>query len=409
MTRAIGVEVDCPFTPSVLRKIVYAGSQSASFVQASKDLKALAEVNVSRERIQRWTKRVGQERLVETKAAADAYQQLPLPMRRLSPRDQVPQVACVQMDGGRIQIRDRKNAQAGDDSKGHWRETLVGCLLSMTSEEQAQDPCPMIPPTFVDPQRMNDLGREIKGFSSEPVESTEASEASQGASADRLGRPKPLVRSVLATRQGVEAFGDQLVAAAHARGFNAAPRKAFVADGSASNWGVHQKHFSHYTAILDFTHAICYVYAAAMAGRSAAQGWRDYCQWAQWLWAGQTTELIAAVASRSAEIGPPDKDESETSPRKLVAKTLGYLKNQRSRMKYDQYRKRGLPITSSYIESTIKQINRRVKGSEKFWAQGAEPLLKLAADHLSETTDLDCFWKQRRKRLPTMRCYRTAA
>ena len=78
-------------------------------------------------------------------------------------------------------------------------------------------------------------------------------------------------------------------------------------------------------------------------------------------------------------------------------------------MRYADYRKHGLPITSSHIESTIKQINRRVKGSEKFWDQGAEPLLQLAADHLSETADLDRFWKQRQKRLQSMRCHHTAA
>lgn len=402
----MGVEIGCPFTPGMLRKIVYAGSQSASFVQATKDLAALAEVTVSRERVQRWTKRVGQERLAETEAAAAAYQQLPLPARRGSPSLQVPQVACVQMDGGRIQIRDRKNAPAEDASKGHWRETLVGCCLSMTSEEQAQDPCPRVPQTFVDPSRMSDLSREIKGFSSDSIAAPEPSEESP---ADRAGRPEPLVRSVIATRQGVDAFGKHLAAAAHARGFHAARRKAFVADGSATNWGVHKKHFSHYTAVLDFTHAICYVYAAAMAGRKAEEGWCDYRQWAQQLWAGQTTELIAAVARRSEELGPPGKDESETSPRKIVARTLRYLKNQRSRMKYAKYRKQGLPITSSHIESTIKQINRRTKGSEKFWNQGAEPLLQLAADHLSETTDLDRFWKNRRKRLPSTRRHQTAA
>lgn len=406
MTRAIGVEVGCPFTPGMLRKVVYAGSQSASFVQATNDLAALAEVKVSRERLQRWTKRVGQERLAETKATADAYQQLPLPAQREGPSPQVPQVACVQMDGGRIQIRDRKNASIDDDSKGHWRETLVGCCLSMTSDEQAEDPCPTIPRTFVDPARMSDLSREIKGFSSDSVESPESTEKAPD---DRAGRPEPLVRSVIATRQGVDAFGKHLVAAAHARGFNAARRKAFVADGSATNWGVHKKHFSHYTAVLDFTHAICYVYAAAMTGRRAEEGWRDYCQWAQWLWAGQTTQLIAAVTSRLEEIGLPGKDESETSPRKIVAKTLGYLKNQRSRMKYAEYRKLGLPITSSHIESTIKQINRRVKGSEKFWDQGAEPLLQLTADHLSETTDLDHFWNQRAKRLQSTRSYHSVA
>ena len=78
-------------------------------------------------------------------------------------------------------------------------------------------------------------------------------------------------------------------------------------------------------------------------------------------------------------------------------------------MKYAEYRTQGLPITSSHIESTIKQINRRVKGSEKFWDQGAEPLLQLAADHLSETEPLRRFWKRRPGQLPSTRCYHTAA
>ena len=78
-------------------------------------------------------------------------------------------------------------------------------------------------------------------------------------------------------------------------------------------------------------------------------------------------------------------------------------------MKYAEYRKLGLPITSSHIESTIKQINRRVKGTEKFWHAGAEPILQLAADHISETLDLDRFWSRRPSSLHTMRCYQSAA
>lgn len=78
-------------------------------------------------------------------------------------------------------------------------------------------------------------------------------------------------------------------------------------------------------------------------------------------------------------------------------------------MKYAEYRKAGLPITSSHIESTIKQINRRVKGTEKFWDQGADPILQLTADHLSETNDLDRFWANRHRNLEPMRCYRVAA
>lgn len=402
----IGVEIDCPFTPAMLRKVAYAGSQSTSFVQATQDLEALAEVKASRERVQRWTKRVGAERVREAAASAEQYQTLPLPQQRQSPTDQVPQVACVMVDGGRIQIR-RRNDSVKDKnarSKGHWRESLVGCCLSMTSDEHAADPCPTIPKTFVDPARMGDLSREIKGFSGRCEVAAPPPKTSPE---DRNGRPQVLVRTVVATRAGQEAFGRHLVATSYARGFHAARRKAFVADGAASNWTIHRQHFSHFTPVLDFTHAICYVYAAALAGRTCQAAWSDYVAWAQWLWEGDLDQLITAVQARVESLGaPPDGDEA--SPAAIVARTLGYLKNQRTRMNYPEYRKLGLPITSSHIESTIKQINRRVKGTEKFWDQGAEPLLQLAADHLCETDDLDKFWKRRSRRLQTTRTYQTA-
>jgi hypothetical protein len=404
MTAVIGVEIDCPFTPAMLRKVTYAGSQSASFIQATRDLDVLAETKVSRERVQRWTKRVGQERVGEVERQIEAYQRQSLPEQRHSPTGQVPQVACVMMDGGRIQIRRRQTSPTGE-SPSYWRESLVGCCLSMVSEESAQDPCPTIPQAFVDPARISQLSREIKGFSGDAdvVEKEPADYPN-----DRPGRPEVLVRSVVATCAGQDAFGQRLVAEAHSRGFHAARRRAFLADGAASNWSVHKKHFSHYTPILDFTHAVCYVYAAAMAGRGAVGAWHDYVRWAQWLWEGAVDQLIAAVAARCDELGPPP-DGDETSSAAIVAKALGYFKNQRSRMNYNHYRRLGLPITSSHIESTIKQMNRRVKGTEKFWDHGAEPLLVLVADHLSETSRLDRFWKNRRKRLQLMRCYQNAA
>lgn len=392
----------------MLRKVTYAGGNSSSFVGATEDLHALAEQVVSRERVQRWTKRVGQECVEEAEALAEAYQELPLPEQQQSPTDHVPQVACVMMDGGRIQVRDRREAPDGQstqrDAKGNWKESLVGCCLSMVSEEGIEDPCPTIPQTFVDRERIRELSREIKGFSA----AGEHDESPcQEPLDDRDGRPETLVKSVVATRLGKDTLGRRLVAEAHSRGFHAARRKAFVADGSATNWGVHKKHFSHYTPILDFTHAICYVYAAAMAGRACRAGWDDYVRWAEWLWAGATTKLIAAVAERAEELGPAAGDE--TSPAAIVAKTLVYLQNQRTRMKYHEYRRLGLPITSSHIESTIKQVNRRMKGTEKFWDQGAEPLLQLVAGRLSATNRHDHFWRNRRNRLQPMRCYQSTA
>ena len=48
-------------------------------------------------------------------------------------------------------------------------------------------------------------------------------------------------------------------------------------------------------------------------------------------------------------------------------RTLTYPKNNEPRMNYTDYRKQGLPVSSSMVESLIKEVNYRVKGTEKFW------------------------------------------
>src|SRR5262249_32233427 len=112
---------------------------------------------------------------------------------------------------------------------------------------------------------------------------------------------------------------------------------------------------------------------------------------------------------RSAELGVPPPESPDSDPRKLVFEALRYLQNNAQRMHYDEYRRLGLPIMTSAVESTIKQINRRVKGSEKFWSEpGAEAILQLRADFLSETEPLVRFWKQREANASGQRTYRQA-
>jgi hypothetical protein len=394
--------------------MIYAGTNASSFQQASKDLKEEAELEISAQRIMRATKRIGGERVEEREAAVKAWEAISIPEERQSPPDVVPPpVACVEMDGGRIQIRDRRPAAKETEEerrKGRfWRETKVGCLWSATSEVSASDPCPQIPEVFVNPEKMREIAGEIKGFAGEAGAADAATSAERKKQRTREGRPQPLAREVLATRENVESFGKQLVAAAWRLGFAAAKRKAFLGDGSETNWGVWRKYFSHFTPILDFVHAICYVYAAAMAGRSFEEAWPIYAQWAQWTWSGQTPLVIAALRERLAALGPPGENEAEDSPRQRVADGLRYLQNQQSRMRYNEYRRQGLPITSCHIESTIKQINRRVKGSEKFWSEGgAEALLQLAADYLSESDPLTPYWSRRQAAATGQRHYQTA-
>jgi hypothetical protein len=207
----------------------------------------------------------------------------------------------------------------------------------------------------------------------------------------------------------VETFGKLLAGEAHQRSFMAAERKAFVADGAEANWGVWRRHFSDYVPILDFIHALTYAYAAAMTGRAAKEGWQAYRDWAQWLWSGQVERVIAALELRQQSLGEPTEETSKTAAAAIVATSLGYLRNQRSRMNYPEYRGQGLPMTSTYVESTVKQINRRMKGTEKFWSGGIEPMLTLVADHLSDTPTLARFWRNRPHRLTGSRCYQSAA
>jgi len=97
------------------------------------------------------------------------------------------------------------------------------------------------------------------------------------------------------------------------------------------------------------------------------------------VWQGQVEQVLEALRGRLAELPEGSSD------RQSVEKTLGYLEGQKGRMDYASYRQEGLPIMSGVVESTVKQIGRRVKGSEKFWSEeGLEAVLQLRADYLSD-------------------------
>ena len=59
-------------------------------------------------------------------------------------------------------------------------------------------------------------------------------------------------------------------------------------------------------------------------------------------------------------------------------------------MDYPRYRRLGFPVTSVPMESLIKQINFRVKGTEMFWDDpaGAEAILHIRSAALSEDNRL---------------------
>ena len=412
------------YSPGLQRKIVYAGTAHGSFEVGRQALHELAEVEVTTKLVERLTEQIGTERLAERNEAVAAFEALPLTEKHRSPAGVAsPKVAVIMVDGGRLQILERsadakvpdedEEAPAGPERGKHWREDKAALLLAVDSEVAAADPCPEIPATFIDPTRILKLAREIHAVAAGQDGVTEPEEPTQEAAADEPARYEPPVivrRQVVASRQRWPDFAPLVAQAARTAGLLGAARRAFVADGSDNNWAIQRRFFGSWTAILDFIHALSYVFAAATAGRRFADGWPVYVRWITWLWEGQPERVIVELAHRQAELGVPEASEGETSPRHLVAEALTYLQNHKGKMRYDAYRRQGLPITSSHMESLMKQINQRVKGTEKFWSEdGAEAILQLRADLLSDDRPLDAFWERRQAGESGQRRYRRAA
>lgn len=424
-SKSLGIDRST-YSPSLQRKIVYAGTTQGSYVQGNQSLKELAGVEVSAKQIERLTRQIGGERVAERDQAVGAFQKLPLADKHQTPPGGTsPEVAVILVDGGRLQIRERGAAGAapvedeapppGRERGKYWREDKAALLLTVTSDVSSTDPCPEIPETFVDPTRILKLAREIHAVSAGQdgvAEAVPATAAADEASAEqtRYKPPEIVTRQVVASRVRWPDFAPVVAQAARTAGLLGASRRALVGDGSDNIWAIWRRYFGSWTAIIDFIHVLSYVFAAATAGRRLAEGWPVYVRWIEWLWQGQVEPIIAELAQRQAELGAAEPSDGETSPRRLVAEALTYLQNHKDKMRYDDYRRQGLPITSSHVESLMKQINQRVKGTEKFWCEeGAEGILQLRGDHLSDDRPLDAFWERRQASETGQRRYRKAA
>ena len=104
-------------------------------------------------------------------------------------------------------------------------------------------------------------------------------------------------------------------------------------------------------------------------------------------WQGRGTEAMDELNRWLTPHGLDDQAKlEENDPRKPIVDAARYLRNNRSRMDYPRYRQRGLPVTSALMESLVKEVNLRVKGTEMFWndPQGAEAILQVRAAALCD-------------------------
>jgi hypothetical protein len=385
--------------------MVWAGSNLGSYQMAEDAARQLAEQNISAGRIRRQVQLVGDARVVEREQAVAEFKAIDLPSRRRgSSHQEAPQVAVVMMDGGRYQRRDNFAARGQsqpratkDGSTTHWRETKVGCLLSMTSDVHQQDPCAQIPAAFAHASVVQELAKISGNTGSGASCEAGADDSASGAAASLSDAavvpykpPKLKSRDVLASGQSSDEFGWQLEARARKLNFPAAQRQAFVADGAKTNWRIQQEHFPDATPIADLVHALSYAWSASKID----EGEVTYQKWAQWIWQGDVAEVIEHLQTLQSLHGKPPED-GQSDVRHHVDRALTYFQNNASHMNYPAYRQQGLPITSAHIESTVKLINRRIKGTEKFWGrETSEGVLQLRADYLSDSNPMAGFWRR---------------
>jgi len=257
-----------------------------------------------------------------------------------------------------------------------------------------------------DEPSIGDILAEAKLTENEPHQATspnapDATNNSANRAAKEKHRPIRLQRTCVATLAGADACGRILAAESARRGFDQAPRKGFVGDGQTCNWSVWQRYFKRFgfVAILDFIHLMSYVYGLAMAvGCDADDGWRLHVKWITALWQGRAAEVLAQwrALARQHDV-PRDTALPDTDPRRPIQRGVTYLENNLDRVDYPRYRRLGLPVTSTLMESLVKEFNLRVKGTEKFWndPEGAEAILTVRAALLSEDQRFDNFFATR--------------
>jgi hypothetical protein len=209
-----------------------------------------------------------------------------------------------------------------------------------------------------------------------------------------------LFRTCLSSLTTSDEFGPMMAAEADARGFFTARKRAFVGDGLGYNWSIQRRWFPEFVPIADFVHAVEYVYTAAKAiHRDATLRWRQYSAWVNACWQGRVGDVIAELHAWQSQLGPPPEGPEipDNDPRKIVQATARYLINNLHRMDYPRYRRTGLPVTSSLAESLVKQVSKRVKGTEKFWNDGpsGEAILQVRAAVISDGDQLQKWIRNR--------------
>lgn len=325
--RELGLE-DRSESPGIQRMNALTAAM-VSFKEGSVLLKELAGVAINAKRVERCAKKIGAE------VAADEK----LHLEPLDPGSPLPKSMCLSMDGTGIPVRPSEvEGRTGKqpDSPAKTREVKLCVIWSADSRDKEGKP-------RCDPGSIS---------YSAAVESAATRDTDKQRSE----------------------FAERVLREATRRRFAEASKTTVVADLAVWIWNIAQELYPHAEQIGDRYHVKERLSTVGKdlfgAGSKPAKAWTQ-ARWDE-LDAGSLDDLQAALQTHTG-----DSEEAR--------KCLGYIVNNRGRMRYPEFEAEGLCTSSGVTEGGCKSvIGTRLKRSGMHWTvPGAEAIIALRCCILS--------------------------
>jgi len=207
---------------------------------------------------------------------------------------------------------------------------------------------------------------------------------------DAEGGPErdPESTSYVGAIEPAEEFGLRLYEEAERRGLAQAGEVIALGDGAPWVWNVADGHFPTAIQIVDLYHARQHLAQAAKLIFGS-----DSDPQSQWLRA-RTEELDAGRVE--AVIGALGRSKpKDSASQAALEREVNYFRNNAERMRYDDFRKRGLFVGSGVVEAGCKTVvGQRLKRSGMHWTvRGANAIIALRCLILSGRWE--SFWESR--------------
>lgn len=189
-----------------------------------------------------------------------------------------------------------------------------------------------------------------------------------------------------------ERFGPHISAGAQIRGQEYAEEVIALGDGAPWIWNLVNTYFPGAIEIIDWYHASEHIWGFGKAlygeDEAATKEWVD----------GRLTLLRGGSVEELID----DLNELEGLSNEIRAerdKLVRYLRENKDRMRYDEYETKGYHIGSGVVESACKHVVQvRLKRPGMRWSRdGAQRILNLRVYHLNGLSD--SFWERRRKKV----------